>query len=185
VLISGIDDERNDERIDVTLFYSKDPMVKSAGGKDILPGFTYRVSDDPERTPYVQRVRGRIVDGVVLTEPVEVLEIDKGRDMARFFKGRMQLEMTPDRTLKGVVAGYQDWRTVANYWGSLTFFETGMGYTMPGVYNALKRSADGLPDPVTGELTGISSTFDIEGVQAYIPPEEEQLLLSSGPIDAQ
>lgn len=180
VLISGIDDEKNDDRVDVTLFYSPDPMIKSASGKDILPGYTFRVSRDPERTPYFKRLRARIIDGVVVTEPTDVIEIDKGRDIARFHDGRMRLELGPNRTLKGVVGGYQDWRSIANYWGALTIFEAGMGYKVPGVYNALRRSADGLKDPVTGEYNGISSVFDIEGVQAFIPPEEERALLSSG-----
>lgn len=180
VLVSGIDDERRDDSVDVTLFYSRDPMVKSASGKDILPGYTFRVSADPERTPYFQRLRGRIVDGVVLTEPVEQIDIDRGRDTTRLLKGRMRLELGPDRTVKGVVGGYIDWRYMANYWGALTFFEVGMGYTEPGVYNALKRAADGLPDPVTGELTAISAAYDLDGVEAFLPPEEEQKLLAPG-----
>jgi hypothetical protein len=180
VLVSGIDDERQDDRVDVTLFYARDPMVKSASGKDILPGYTFRVSDDPERTPDFQRLRGRIVDGVVLTEPVEEIRIDRGRDTTRLIRGRMRLELNADRTLKGVIGGYMDWRTMANYWGALTIFEAGMGYSTPGVYNALKRAADGLPDPVTGELTGISAAYDIEGVEAYLPPDEELALLRGG-----
>jgi hypothetical protein len=36
------------------------------------------------------------------------------------------------------------------------------------MYNALKRAADALPDPVTGEYQGISTAFDIEGVAAFL-----------------
>jgi hypothetical protein len=180
VLISGIDDEKNDDRVDVTLFYSRDPLVKSASGKDILPGHTFRVSEDPDRTPYFQRIRGRIVNGAVLTDPVEFIDLDRGRDSTRLFKGRVRLELKPDRTLKGFIGGYMDWRYMANYWGSLTFFEAGMGYSVPGVYNALKRAADGLPDPATGELTGLSAAYEIDGVAAYVAPEEERKLLSPG-----
>jgi hypothetical protein len=125
-------------------------------------------------------MHGRIVDGVVLTEPVDTIDLDRGRDSTRLFQARMRLEVRPDRTLKGVIGGYMDWRYMANYWGALTFFEAGMGYAEPGVYNALKRAADGLPDPVTGELTGISAAYDIDGVAAFVPPEEERKLLSSG-----
>jgi type VI protein secretion system component Hcp len=180
VLISGIDDDRNDDRVDVTLFFSRDPMVKSADGKDILPGYTFRVTDDPERTSYFQRLRGRIVDGVVLTDPVDEIRIDRGRDSTRLMQGRVRLEFNDDRTMQGLIGGYMDWRYMANYWGALTVFEAGMGYSTPGVYNALKRAADGLPDPVTGELTGLSAAYDIEGVEAYLPPEEERKLLSPG-----
>jgi hypothetical protein len=184
VLISGIDDERHDDHVDVTLFYARDPMVKSASGKDILPGYTFRVTDDPERTQDFQRVSGKIVDGVVLTEPAEEIRIDRGRDTTRLFHGRMRLQLNHDRTLTGVIGGYMDWRAMANYWGALTIFEGGMGYATPGVYNALKRAADGLPDPATGEFTGISAAYDIEGVEAYIPPQEEVALLRGGQAHA-
>lgn len=180
VLISGIDDEHNDDNVDVTLFYSRDPMVKSASGKDILAGYTFRLSRDPERLPDFQRFKGRIVDGVVLTEPVEMIRIDRGRDTTRLQQGRMRLAMNDDRTLAGLIGGYIDWRYLANYWCALTIFEAGMGYASPGVYNALKRAADGLPDPVTGELLGVSAAYDMEGVEAYLPPEEERALLSAG-----
>lgn len=177
ILVSGIDDDRNDDRVDVTLLYSDDPMVKSADGKDILPGYTFRVSTDPQRTPYFKRMHGHIVDGVVITDPVDSLAADKGRDMMRLYDARMRLEMKADGTLRGLVAGYQDWRNVANYWGSLTIFENGMGYRSAGVYNALKRAADGLKDPVTGEFNGISTAYEIEGVFAYLPPEQQVALL--------
>jgi hypothetical protein len=35
----------------------------------------------------------------------------------------------------------------------------------------MKRAADGLQDPVTGEFTGISAAFEIEGVSAFLPPQ--------------
>lgn len=182
ILVSGIDDERRDDRVDVTLFYSKDPMVKSANGKDILPGFTFRITDEPERMHYFQRLRGRIVDGVVLTDPAPAIMIDKGRDDTRLVQGRMRLEMKPDRTLKGLIGGYIDWRRLAHAAGVNTFLESGLGYSMPAVYNAFKRAADGLPDPVTGEMTGVSAAYDVEGVEVFLPPEEQAMLLLPGKV---
>jgi hypothetical protein len=180
IMVSGIDDERNDDRVDVTLFFSKDPMVKSADGKDILPGFTFRVSDDPQRLPYFQRLRGRIVDGAVVTEPADEIKIDRSRDDLRLVNGRMRLEMKPGRTLKGLIGGYLDWRRLAHAAGVNTFLESGLGYTVPGVYNAFKRAADGLPDPVTGEMTAVSAAYDVEGVEVFLPPEQERDLLAGG-----
>lgn len=185
ILVSGIDDEQQDDHVDVTLFYSKDPMVKSATGKNILPGYTFRVTDDVQRMAYFQRVKGRIVDGVVLTEPADEIKIDRGRDDTRLINGRLRLEMRPDRTLDGVVGGYLDWRSLAHNAGVNTFLEVGLGYSVAAVYNAFKRAADGLPDPVTGEMTAVSAAFDIHGVEAYLPPEEERALLSAGTVYAQ
>ena len=50
------------------------------------------------------------------------------------------------------------------------------------MYNALKRAADGMQDPVTGECNGISSAYDIEGVPAFIPAAQYKTLL--GQADA-
>lgn len=180
ILVSGIDDDKNDDRVDVTLFYSQDPMVKSASGKDILPGFTFRVTDDGERTPYFQRLRGRIVDGVVTTETAPFIEADKGRDMLRMYQGRMRLQPQPDGTLKGMIGGYLDWRTVANYYGGQTILEGGLGYQGPAIYNALKRAADGMKDPATGEFDGVSTAYEIEGVPAFLPLDQQAALLKRG-----
>jgi hypothetical protein len=46
------------------------------------------------------------------------------------------------------------------------------------MYNAVKRAADGLKDPVTGEFTGISSAYEMEGIPAFIPPEQQKKLLA-------
>jgi hypothetical protein len=34
----------------------------------------------------------------------------------------------------------------------------------------MRRAADGLQDPSTGEFTGISAAFEIEGVSGFLPP---------------
>jgi hypothetical protein len=46
------------------------------------------------------------------------------------------------------------------------------------MYNAFKRAADGLKDPVTGECNGVSSAYDIEGIPAFIPPAQQKAFLT-------
>jgi hypothetical protein len=181
VEISGIDNEQNDKSVDVTVLYSKDAMAKNAAGNHILPYYTFRVSDDPELTELFARFHGRIVNGVITTDPIKEMTINDGRE-PRFtlYAPRMRLEIKPDGTLKGVVGGYQDWRVLMNFWASYSSgFEAYMGYQCPGAYNAFKRAADGLRDPVTGEFNGISSAYDMEGVPAFIPPEQHKALIAS------
>src|SRR5262245_37433022 len=50
VAISGIDDEKNDDSIHVTLLHSLDPMAKDATGAKILEDYTFRITDKPEYT---------------------------------------------------------------------------------------------------------------------------------------
>jgi hypothetical protein len=181
VEINGIDNDQNDKSVDVTVLYSKDAMAKNAAGNHILPNYTFRVSDDPELTELFARFHGRIVNGVLTTDPIKEMTLSDGRE-PRFtlYAPRMRLEIKPDGTLKGVIGGYQDWRVLMNFWASYTSgFESFMGYQCPGAYNAFKRAADGLKDPVTGEFNGISSAYDMEGVPAFIPPEQHKALVAS------
>ena len=81
----------------------------------------------------------------------------------------MRLVLQPDGTLKGVVGGYRDWRKISSTYSTSTT-EMYHGFQQPAMYNAFKRAADGLKDPVTGECNGISTAYDIEGVPAFLPP---------------
>jgi hypothetical protein len=169
--VSGIDDAQNDDDIAVTVFYSTDRMVKTADGREILPNYTFRISGDPALTQFFARLPGRIVNGVIITDPVDHLEFIEGGPR-HLFNARMRLEILPDGGLKAVFGGYQDWRLMMTNWGRNRIMEPTMRYQCPGLYNAIKRAADGLPDPLTGEFKGISVAYDVRGVRAFIPPRQ-------------
>ena len=179
IQISGIDDAKNDDSVDVTVLYSKDPMAKSASGAQILPDYTFRLTKDPEYTHYVRRLHGHIVNGIVVTEPVKQLQMNLGIDVElTLYEASMRLEITADGTLKGIFGGYQDWRNVMQV-NSSSVTESNYGFQCPGMYNAFRRAADGLKDPVTGDCNGVSSAYDIEGVPAFIPPEEAKSVVAA------
>jgi hypothetical protein len=179
VEVSGIHNEQNDDHVFITVFYSKDPMVKSAAGSQILRNYTFRVAEDPELTQHFFRVRGRIENGVVVADHIKEISLhDGGQLRLTLYHAQMRIALRPDGTMKGLVGGYQDWREVYGFLGPWRHFEQGMGFTCPGLYNALKRAADGLPDPVSGEFNGISAAYDFEGVRAFIPPAQHQSLLA-------
>jgi hypothetical protein len=178
--VSGIDDARNDDNVDVTILYSKDPMTKNALGSIILPNYTYRVADDPELTQHFARVHGKMVNGIIETDPIEAITFHEG-GMLRltFHAARLRVELLPDGTMKGLVGGYQDWRELMNFWGPQFHFEQGMGFRCPAMYQAFKRAADGMQDPISGEFTAVSSAYQFEGVAAFIPPAQK-LALAAG-----
>jgi hypothetical protein len=178
IQISGIDNEQNDDSVDVAVLYSKDPMAKSASGLQILPDYTFRLTDNPEFAHYATRLHGRIVNGVITTDPVDKYQMHLGIDPElTLYQARMRLQILPDGTLKGIVGGYEDWRLVMQL-NTNSNAELHYGFQCPAMYNALKRMADGLKDPVTGEYNGISSAYDIEGVPAFIPPKQLQALVT-------
>jgi hypothetical protein len=170
VQVSGIDNDVNDDSIDVTVLYSLDHMAKDASGKQILPDYSFRLTDNPEYTHYFTRLHGRIVNGVIVTEPVKQLQFNPGLDPElTLADAQMRLQILPDGTLKGLVGGYQDWRREMKL-NAMSNSESLYGFQCPAMYSALKHAADGIKNPDTGECDGISTAYDIEGVAAFVVP---------------
>jgi len=177
IRIDGIDDFANDDRVYVTMLYSKDPMTKSADGSKILSDFTYALTQNPEYSFYTFRFLARIEDGTIITDQVPKIQVNLALDSElTLHDAGMRLRILEDGSLKGVLGGYQDWRKILMVNGSSTQ-EVNYGLQVPAIYNALKRFADGMKDPVSGQCQGISSAYDIEGVPAFLPPEESNLLV--------
>ena len=178
--ITGIDDKLNDDNVTVRMHRANDVLPKDAQG-EILPYASYRVHDIPG---YGKPARGRIVDGVLTTDPIHASlpyygnlthsEIDL-KDM------RLELDLTnADDRVKGMIAGYRD---VENFW---SYFRKG-GYmavtgqfSCPAMYTAAHQLADGYPDPETGNCTALSSSYSIEAIPAFvIAPKDDEPKTSS------
>jgi hypothetical protein len=176
--VTGLDNARNDDHVEVTLFYSLDPMVKNATGTQVAPHYTFRVTDNAQYTHFFTRLRARMINGVIVTDPVKELRMNLGiygspPDL-KILDARLRLEMAPDGTMKGVLAGYQDWKAVASRPVS-SAAEQVHNFQVPGFYNALKRAADGMKDPATGRCNGISAAYDVEGIPAFIAPSPAKI----------
>lgn len=170
VQISGIDDETNDKDVDVSIIYSMDKPVRDSANAKFIADYTFRPATDPNFALYNVRVHGRIVNGVVLTDEVPEFRANLGQNPElTVYKARMRFAPQPDGSVKGVLAGYLDWRVYAEGFAS-GYSEGLFGYQAPGVYYALKRNADGLQDPATGEFNGISAAFEIDTVPAFLTP---------------
>lgn len=171
VEISGIDDDRNDDQVFVDILYSQDRMAKNAAGNMILTDYSFDVTTKPELAHYNVRLPAKIVDGVVITTPVKELRLNLGiygtPPELVLADARMRFEILANGNLKGVVGGYRDWRVIAGSFTS-SASEFYHGFQQPALYYALKRNADGMKNPVTGEYDGISGAFDIEGVPAFV-----------------
>lgn len=185
VEVSGIDDERNDDDVAVTLMYSTDPMKRDGTSKIILADYTFRASDDPAYSQDFARFRGKIVDGVVTTEPLKKIHLHEGPAGISWSlaDARMQLRFLPDGGVSATLGGYRDWRAyLAAAFFRSSDYENTIGFQAPGMYNAVRRAADGLQDPVTGEFTGISAAYELEGVAAFVPPAQDQRLAKGEPL---
>jgi hypothetical protein len=176
IRVSGNKDPMNDDQAIFEVAYSPDHVVKDAMGR-VVRDASFRVAKGEQYTRLKARIRG----GVLETEQADIRlpEFSWGetrRGEALFRKGRLRLTLTKDG-LSGLVGGYRDWREV---YGRDTFNVPSGGATREtyyhqnqiAMYYALKRNADGLPDPKTGRNTAISSAFRFTARPAFVvdPP---------------
>lgn len=179
VEVSGIDDARNDNDVAVSIYYSTDAIRRDGTSKIVLPDYTYRVSAATEFSQDFVRFRGKMVDGVIMTQPVDKLSMHEGPASTwSLMSARMRLEFLPDGTMSATLGGYRDWREyLAMAFFQSSDYENTIGFQAPAMYAAVRRAADGLKDPVTGDFNGISAAYEMEGVPAFIPPEQSRELL--------
>lgn len=176
--LSGVDDLVNDDDVTVTTYRGLDKLFTDATGEGFIAGGTQRV-DARWGQSFVEEVKGRIVDGVLTTDPIAEAKVPWSQpgvsDGYHLFKDlRLQLRLT-SQVAQGLMAGYVDveqfnhrFRTNwamhhQNYGQSSSASE----------YVALKRLADAYPDPETGANTAISGAVEVTLTQVYIMHPDE------------
>jgi len=169
--LTDVDSLVNDDSVTVTTYRGLDGLLKKADGNGMLPGGS-QVVDVKWGARYVATLKGKIVDGVLTTEPSDVtfpwatFGIPTDREMRDM---RMQVKLLPTGG-QGLIAGYTD---LENWYrqtlrSSSTHHQAYGQVSLPSVYRALRRAADGHPDPVTGQNTTLSSALDVTLTQVHI-----------------
>jgi hypothetical protein len=174
IRISGNQDPMNDPAAKLEIGYSPDRVVKDAMG-NVTADYSFRLAKSAQYTAVPAKIR----NGVVETAQIEELRIpnfawyETNRGEALFRKGRVRLVIGTDGNLSGLLGGYRDYRDVyardtfnvpsGGQSRETTYYQNQIGY-----YYALKRNADGLPDPRTGELTGISVAYRLVARPAFV-----------------
>jgi len=187
IALENVQDARNDNDIVVRLYANNDPMEVSANHEP-LPNATYAVDPDPR---YQATSRGRIVNGVLTSDPVDVrfhwvvngIHLDRPLQDAR-----LRVTVKADGSMEGILAGYSPveeiydtvfgFRTGRDGKGELASLRARQGsssgyaftarHTCNGVYYALKQMADGHRDAKTGECTSISTQYRVKAIPAFV-----------------
>lgn len=170
--VRGIDDPRNDPNVTVNIMAGGDALPRDARGGPLLWS-SFATDPDPALRA---TTRGRIVDGVLTTDPVDMRLnykeqiIDAPRDLRA---ARIQLTFNADGSVDGRIDGYY---TLASLYASIEQMSqagaSASGISCPGVYKAIHDLADGYPDRRTGRKTAISTALGFVGVPAFaVPPE--------------
>lgn len=177
ILLRGVDSLENDEDVEVIYGNTPDrPFVDSKG--NFLPGASFTISDKPPR--HRNTLKGRIANGVLTTAPARIeLTATWGQGGARdirgnrgaydFHEGMLRLTFQPDGSLQGLVGGY---RPLFDAILSPALGGAGSaivaGIDCAAELKTLRKYADGLRDPKTGQCTGISSAMQLSAVPAFV-----------------
>jgi len=165
--ITGVDNELNDPNVEVSIYKGRDRLVRTASGS-FIPLMSQRID---ERFPqYILRTHGRIIDGVLITDPIPLARLPLvqiqmiGERHIRDF--RLKLRLTPSGA-EGLAGGYEVLQTWWNNHSKSPGSDVGK-YSPAALYQALYRYGDGYPDPVSGQPTAISVAYQISAVRALI-----------------
>jgi hypothetical protein len=190
ITLSGVHDIHNDASVDVGIFANADPIQLSPSRAPLVNA-TYAIDQDPR---FRARTKGRIHDGVLTTDPVDVRFhwIVNGLHLERPLRhARLRVTVSENGTLSGYLAGYtpveamydmqygyRNGKTASGELAPLPLrLHTGngaaavLGHTCQGAYFALNQYADGDPDPKTGRFTSISTQYRLTAIPAFVVDE--------------
>lgn len=177
--VTGVDDRQNDPDVDVGIYSSPDPtsFYKDTGpdGGGGLPYTSMTVTEQPR---YQNRVKGRIENGVLITDTVDLrLKFAWATMLTEYWirDARLRLPLTPvdarSEMVEGQLGGYYDLRA---FWSTFMGNTTGaMEGSCPSVWEKLHEMADGFPDPANGQCTALSTAFKVRAVPAFVVHPEE------------
>ncbi len=170
--LTGVEDLTNDDEVTVTIYRGLDRLLTDATGLKVMSGGSQRI-DTRWGAKLIRQTRGKIVDGVLTTEPIAEVVIpwmNLGVPTFQVIRDmRYQLELTPTGAA-GLVAGYADVDT----WYKQLIRNDSTHHLSNGqisgisLYKALRRLADAYPDPETGANTAISTALDVKLTQVFI-----------------
>lgn len=177
LLLKGVDSLANDPEVTVIYANTPDrPMLDSKG--NWLPGASFAISDTHPRNRNV--LKGRIENGVLTTEPADIMltqtwgqggarDIRGNRTKWHYQKGRLRLSFQSDGTVRGLLGGY---RPLFDVIASPSIGGVGAALTAgidcAAELKTLRKYADGMKDPKTGQCTAISGTQRITAIPAFV-----------------
>jgi len=175
--LSGVDDLTNDDSVEVFMASSGDPLARNNTGASRNRTYAYHPN-----ARYQAKTTGRIVNGVLTTDPVDfTFTMRFFRDyIDNVMKGaRFKIKISPDGEAAGILAGYSDVETFYHnfvlYGGGAFVSGSAAGannLTCNGVYHALQSMADGYRDPASGRCTAISTQYTVTATPAFIVAPE-------------
>lgn len=187
ITLGDVDNLKNDDDVEVGIYANADPIQLSPT-REALEYATYAMDQDKN---FRATTTGRIVDGVLTTDPVDVRfhKVTNGIYLERPLRAaRIQAKLSPQGILKGYLAGYTPAAALYDYQfgfrnakdasgklaamarrlGTSNGAARVLGHTCQGIWQSLHRLADGHPDAKTGRFTSISTQYMFEARPAFV-----------------
>ena len=170
--VSNVDSLINDDDVTVTTYRALDPLSTDATGTEYVPYGTQRV-DSRFGKQFITSFHGKIVNGVLITDPAEVrLPYNyafQDRGFILMHGSVLKVKLTNEQA-SGYWGGFIDVETFyRSLIGALGTHTLSYGrQSAPSMYRAMHKFADGIPDPTTGKNRGISGSIDVTFKQTFI-----------------
>jgi hypothetical protein len=171
MVISGDQSPTQDDNATLAFYQSKDRIIKDAN-HEVSPDASFAV-EPSLRNQSVLKVK--VHNGVVETAlPQDIRMRDEAWNMSspdqlQLTGGQLRFDLKPGGGFEGYFGGYREWKILYRRQAvSARDTETLRGIDLPSFYYALKRHADGDPDPATGQNRRISVAYRLRGVPAFV-----------------
>lgn len=165
----------NEMDAEITIYSGIDPIVRDRNGKAI-PYASYRITDNSK---WINRTHAKVSNGVLTTESIDMkLRYQLNSLLTEFelLQGRFRLQLQPDGTAKGVLAGYEK---IDNWFDLMRTYGANLGFSLkfdcPSIYQQMWKHADGGWNQKEGRFTAISNGYEFEAIPAFlVKPSRQQ-----------
>lgn len=194
ILLKGVDSLVRDDHVEIIYANTPDKAIRDSRGH-FVRNASYAIGDMLANTPRRNILQGRIANGILEAQAPRfiVKQATTGGNSSRGLdlrgprgtfdlqRVRLRISFQPDGSLKGLVGGYQPFGDlIKGHSAAGRFTATNAFWDCTAIHAALRRSADGDPDPITGQCTTISSNYEFFAVPAFvIDPDRGRKQISS------
>lgn len=189
--ITELDSLQNDPDVVVTMYRGTHPVLRDASGNTIgfkgIPGGTEKL-DLRWGKKYVQRYKGKIENGVLITEPATYTfpwQTFGTPTDETIYQMRMRLDLNADYA-EGLMGGYLDFASFhsKNMRSDSTHHQSYGRLPSALLYQTLQQIADGPVDPATGKRNSVSSALVSKWAQVYIIGRDNKTPVAEAPAAA-
>jgi len=171
--LRGLDDLRNDDDVEVGIYSTADLSMISEAGTD-LTRQSFRATSNPR---WRTQAKGRIVDGVLTTDVIEVMYLSWkipttgpfGQASEHEFRDvRFRVSLQADGTMTGIMGAYRPIENISTEGRCCMAMASAANHDCASEHKTFVAMADGYPDPLTGQCTMISAAQRVEGIPAFV-----------------